>query len=87
MCVCVCMRESNYQCSSRTHTGLQSYLTPRRQRESRTLGWLRLSCPRRPRCDLDPEVMWYLLAKLMDWKTQGLLTPEQFENAKVALSL
>ena len=42
---------------------------------------------KRLRCDLDLEVMWYLLAELMDWKTQGLLTPEQFENAKVALGL
>ena len=42
---------------------------------------------KRPRCVPNPDEMFHRLSELMMWKIQGLLTPEQFENAKCALGL
>ena len=41
----------------------------------------------RPLCGPDPDEVFHRLSELMTWKIQGLLTPEQFENAKAALGL
>ena len=42
---------------------------------------------KRPRRGPDPDELFHRLSELMVWKMQGLLTPEQFENAKSALGL
>ena len=42
---------------------------------------------KRPRCGPDPDELFHRLSELMVWKIRGLLTPEQFENAKSALGL
>ena len=49
-------------------------------------------CPSEPlrkrlRTEPDPDDLWHRLTELMCWKSEGLLTPQQFENAKAALGL